>query len=217
MTHDAVLDLVQKTRIIAILRGDMAGRELEIAEALAEGGVSALEVSIVSPNYAAAIRNLAEKLGSKIAIGAGTVLTTGQLGEVADAGASFIVSPNFDPEVVAQTRKLGLASFPGAYTATEVVAASSAGADAVKIFPAVSLGPEYIKALLGPLPTTRFVPTGGITIANAPAYIAAGAFALGIGSDLVGKSDLANPSALTAKAKQFIASAQSKPIQGNNA
>jgi len=210
MTHNAVLNLVQKTRIIAIIRGDMAGRELEIAEALAEGGVSALEVSIVSPNYAAAISNIAKHLGSKIAVGAGTVLTTDQLREVADSGASFIVSPNFDPVVVAETRKLGLASFPGAYTATEVVAASRAGADAIKIFPAVSLGPNYIKALLGPLPDTRFVPTGGITIANAPAYIAAGAWALGIGSELVGSSDLKDPSALAAKAKNFIAAAQGK-------
>ena len=210
MTHDAVIELVQKTRIIAILRGDMGGKELAIAEALAEGGVSALEVSIVSPNYVAAIKNLAVHLGSKIAIGAGTVLTTEQLREVTDCGASFIVSPNFDPEVVALTCTLGLASFPGAYTATEVIAASRAGADAVKIFPAVSLGPDYIRVLRGPLPTTRFVPTGGITLANAPAYIAAGAWALGIGSELVGASDLKDPSSLAAKAKNFIAAAQGK-------
>jgi len=210
MKHDKVIDLVQKTRIIAILRGDMGGRELAIAEALAEGGVDALEVSIVSPNFAAAIKNLAAHLGSKIAIGAGTVLTTEQLREVVDCGASFIVSPNFDPDVVQLTRTLGLASFPGAYTATEVIAASRAGADAVKIFPAVGLGPEYIKALRGPLPQTRFVPTGGITLTNASAYIAAGAWALGIGSELVNASDLKDPSSLAVKAKNFIAAAQGK-------
>ncbi len=208
MNHDEVIDLVQKTRIIAILRGDLGGRELDIAAALVEGGVKVLEVSIVSPNYAAALKNLAKHLGDKVAIGAGTVLTTDQLREVADNGASFIVSPNFDAGVVQLTRSLGLASFPGAYTATEVVAASRAGADAVKIFPATSLGPDYIKALRGPLPKTRFVPTGGITLANASSYIAAGAWALGIASELVGAADLKDPSALPAKAKSFIAAAQ---------
>ncbi len=208
MNHDAVIDLVQKTRIVTIIRGDLGDRELEIAAALIEGGVQVLEVSIVSANYTAVLKNLAKHLGDKVAIGAGTVLTIEQLHEVANCGVSFIVSPNFDAEVVAATRKLGLASFPGAYTATEVVAASKAGADAVKIFPANSLGPDYIKALRAPLPTTRFVPTGGITVATAPSYIAAGAFALGIASELVGTADLKDPSALPSKARAFIAAAQ---------
>ncbi len=210
MRHEEVISLVESSRIVAIVRGDLQEREIEIAGALAEGGVVAVEISIVSPNYAAAIRNLAKQLGDFVAVGAGTVLTTEQLREVAECGASFVVSPNFDPEVVKLTRELGLASFPGGYTPSEAVAATRCGADAVKIFPAVSLGPGYIKALRAPLPTTRLVPTGGITVENAGEYIAAGAWALGIGSELVSRRDLESPepAVIAAKARSFVAAAQ---------
>lgn len=189
LRHEDVIALVGRTKIVAILRGDMGGRELEIAAALEEGGVAALEVSIVSANYAAAITRLAKQVGERMAIGAGTVLSVEQLREVQGCGASFIVSPNFDPEVVEETRRLGLGSFPGAYTATEVVAAWKNGADAVKIFPSGGVG--HLRALRAPLPQIRMVPTGGINAANAGEFLAAGAWGLGIASELVSAKEMA--------------------------
>jgi len=206
MTRQEVLEHIQRTRIIAIIRGEMHGKELEIAEALVEGGISALEISIVSPSYDAAIRKLALHLGDRIAIGAGTVLTVEELRRVADCGASFIVSPNIDRPVIELTRNLGLASFPGAYTPTEIVLADRYGADAVKVFPAVSLGPLYIRALQGPLPGIRLIPTGGIHVQSLAEYQAAGAWAVGIGSELVGCQELDHfdPQQLTDKARNFV-------------
>jgi 2-dehydro-3-deoxyphosphogluconate aldolase/(4S)-4-hydroxy-2-oxoglutarate aldolase len=206
MTRQEVLEHIQRTRVIAIVRGEMHGKELEIAEALVEGGIAALEISIVTPGSDAAIRKLASRLGDRIAIGAGTVLTVEELRRVADCGASFVVSPNIDPPVIELTRNLELASFPGAYTPTEIVLADRYGADAVKVFPAVSLGAPYIRALQGPLPGIRLIPTGGIHLQNLAEYQAAGAWAVGIGSELVGYQELNhfNPQQLTEKARNFV-------------
>lgn len=191
MNAAAALKHIAKTRIIAILRGELGGQEVDLAEALAEGGVTAIEVSTVCPGFSEAIRRIAQKPGNRIAVGAGTVLTMTELHAVVDVGASFIVSPNLNAEVVRETRRLGLASFPGAYTATEIVQAIDAGADAVKIFPAVSLGPGYVRAIRGPLPGARLVPTGGVDLGNITAWLEAGSYAVGIGSELLGKEDLA--------------------------
>ncbi len=146
MQAQDALDHVRRTRIIAILRGDMHQREIEIVDALVAGGITAIEVSVVSPDFSDVIRRLENEFGKRAAIGAGTVLTQAQLSAVAHAGASFVVSPNTDPAIISGTHKLGMASFPGAYTATEIIVASQNGADAVKVFPAVTLGPAYIKA-----------------------------------------------------------------------
>lgn len=193
MQAQDAFDHVQRTRIIAILRGDMHQREIEIVDALVSGGITAIEVSVVSPDFADVIRRLEKEFGSRAAIGAGTVLTQAQLSAVAHAGACFVVSPNTNPAIINGTRELGMASFPGAYTATEIVLASQSGADAVKVFPAVMLGPAYIKALRGPLPETRLIPTGGIHLGNMEDYFVAGSFAVGIGSELVGKSEMNSP------------------------
>ncbi|MEK7830652.1 MAG: bifunctional 4-hydroxy-2-oxoglutarate aldolase/2-dehydro-3-deoxy-phosphogluconate aldolase, partial [Acidobacteriota bacterium] len=135
----------------------------------------------------AAINRLARRFGSEIAVGAGTVLTPNEVLRVADAGARFIVSPNRDIAVIEQTKKLDLVSLPGCFTPSEVVEAVNAGADAAKLFPANSLGPAFVKALRGPLPQIRTVPTGGVTAELAREYFAAGAWAIGAGSELIGK------------------------------
>lgn len=204
------LDHVQQTRIIAILRGDLLGRELAIAESLMEAGITAIEVSAVSPQFAEIIRNLQRYFKGRAAIGAGTILRLSELHAAVDADASFVVSPNTDAKIVTATRKLGLASFPGAYTATEILQAMDAGADAVKVFPAVSLGPAYIKALRGPLPNAKLVPTGGVDMGNLTAFLEAGSFAVGIGSELVGRPEIESTdlSALKKKAQAFAALAR---------
>ncbi len=210
MTGLMALDHVRRTRIIAILRGEFLGRELQLAEALVDGGITAIEVSAVSPNFAGIIRKLQRALDQRAAIGVGTALKPAQLSAAADAGASFVVSPDINAGIVKETKRLGLASFPGAYTVTEILQAMDAGADAVKIFPAVSLGPAHIKAVRGPLPNARLVPTGGIDLTNLKAFLEAGSFAVGIGSELVGRDEIhaVDLSPLQTKARAFAEAAR---------
>jgi len=187
MTSDQVLKQIEAGRIIAILRGDFGGREEEIVSVLIEAGVTAVEVTLNSPNAFDSINRLSAKFGSRIAVGAGTVLRVDEVERVADSGARFIVSPNRNASVIKTTKRLGLVSLPGCFTPSEIVEALDAGADAAKLFPAQSLGIDFIKAMRGPLPDVRLVPTGGVTPEAARSYIVAGAWALGVGSELVGK------------------------------
>lgn len=178
---------IEAGKIIAILRGDFVGREEDIVAAMISGGLTAVEVTLNSRDAFAAINRLAKRFGSEMAVGAGTVLTPNEVLRAADAGAQFIVSPNRNIAVIEQTKKLDLVSLPGCFTPSEVVEAVNAGADAAKLFPATSLGPAFVKALRGPLPQIRTVPTGGVTAELACEYFAAGAWAIGAGSELIGK------------------------------
>jgi 2-dehydro-3-deoxyphosphogluconate aldolase/(4S)-4-hydroxy-2-oxoglutarate aldolase len=215
MTHNKVLENIHQHKIIAIIRGDMRGREIDIAKALIAGGITAIEVSLISRSALQMIQNLVTHLGEIAAIGAGTVLSIGDVDAVKEHGASFIVSPNTDKEVIERTRTLGMASFPGAYTPTEIVQATQWGADAVKIFPALALGPEFVSALRGPFPGLKTVPTGGVTSQNAGSYIRAGAWALGIGSELVRSSEARdfNAEALAARACTFAGTVRETAAQ----
>jgi 2-dehydro-3-deoxyphosphogluconate aldolase / (4S)-4-hydroxy-2-oxoglutarate aldolase len=179
---------IEAGRIIAILRGDFKGREEEIVSAMREGGLTAVEVTLNSPGALPAIHRLSFRFGSDMAVGAGTVMTVEEVKRAADAGAGFIVSPNRDVSVIEATKRLNLFSLPGCFTPSEVVEALNAGADAVKLFPATSLGPGFVRALAGPLPRVRTVPTGGVTAELVRDYFAAGAWAIGAGSELLGKS-----------------------------
>jgi len=187
VTCDQTIEQIESGRIIAILRGDFGGREEEIVNALVESGITAAEVTLNSPGAIDSIGRLAASFGSRIAVGAGTVLRPEEVERAADAGASFIVSPNLNAKVIEVTKRLGLISAPGCFTPSEIVEAMGAGADAVKLFPAQCLGPDFIKAMRGPLPNVRLIPTGGVTPEAARGYIAAGAWALGVGSELIGK------------------------------
>jgi 2-dehydro-3-deoxyphosphogluconate aldolase/(4S)-4-hydroxy-2-oxoglutarate aldolase len=180
-----VMQTLQESRLIAILRGDFAGKEIDIAGALVEGGVRVMEVSIVSKDYKNVIARIAQNFGSRVSIGAGTVLTIEQLNEVTGSGATFVVSPDCNDAVVAETRRLGCASFPGAFTPTEIVRALNSGADAVKLFPASSLGPDFVRGVRGPLPAIKLIPTGGVNLDNIGRWFGAGAWAVAIGSELV--------------------------------
>jgi Entner-Doudoroff aldolase len=190
MKSEQVLKQIEAGRIVAILRGDFSGREGEIVRALAESGITAVEVTLNSPGAFDAIGRLAAGFGADIAVGAGTVLTPGEVERAAGAGARFIVSPNRNARVIETTKRLGLVSLPGCFTPSEIVEALEAGADAIKLFPAQCLGLDFLKALRGPLPGVRVIPTGGVTPEVARAYLAAGAWALGVGSELIGKDVL---------------------------
>jgi len=210
VTCDQIIERIEAGRIVAILRGDFSGREEEIVNALVEAGITAVEVTLNSPRAFDSISRLAAIFGSRVAVGAGTVLRPEEVERSASVGARFIVSPNCERRVIEATKRTGLVSLPGCFTPSEVVEALDAGADAIKLFPAQCLGADFIKAMRGPLPDVRMVPTGGVTPEAARSYIAAGAWALGVGSELIGK-DVMNDrgfEALRRRAADFVQAAR---------
>jgi 2-dehydro-3-deoxyphosphogluconate aldolase/(4S)-4-hydroxy-2-oxoglutarate aldolase len=176
------LDQILENKIVAIIRGADPADVLRIGHALQLGGVNILEVTLNSPNALQVIKELVDKM-KDILVGAGTVLSAADAEASFDAGARFIISPNTNIETIAATKKLGIVSIPGAYSATEVVNAFSNGGDIIKIFPATNA--EYIKILRGPLSHIPMMPTGGITAENISGFKKAGAVAFGIGTSLV--------------------------------
>jgi 2-dehydro-3-deoxyphosphogluconate aldolase/(4S)-4-hydroxy-2-oxoglutarate aldolase len=200
------LQHILQHKLVAIIRGPQPADVLRIAEALYQGGVRTLEVTMNSPGALDVIEQLSETMHGKLLLGAGTVLTQEEAEASVKAGARFIISPNVDVETIKSTKQLGAISIPGAYTATEIVLAHKSGADIVKVFPAAA-NPAYIKDLRGPLPHIRLMPTGGITIENIGAFKKAGAVAYGIGSALVdARQEVTEEylNQLTIKAKQMV-------------
>lgn len=201
-----VIQAVQETGIVAIVRGTGAGEIVKIAGALYEGGIRAIEVTCNTDGYLDMIRTLTDTLGDKMLIGAGTVLSpvTAQL--VIDAGAKFVLAPDFNPEVVQLVHQNQKLAVPGVTTPSEMLAAYRLGVDIVKLFPAGALGPRYLKDIRGPLNNAAIMPVGGITLDNLAEFVQAGATAFGIGGELVDKKAIAagNFSVLTEKAKAFI-------------
>jgi 2-dehydro-3-deoxyphosphogluconate aldolase/(4S)-4-hydroxy-2-oxoglutarate aldolase len=170
---------------IAILRASTARHLVKAAEALVEEGFRVLEFPLTTPGAADAIAAARAALGDGVLIGAGTVLDGTHAEQAMASGAQLLVSPGLCLDVVAAGRAGGVPVLPGAFTTTEVLAAQQAGASLVKLFPVNVVGPEYLTALRQPLPGLRAVPTGGVTLASAGAWLAAGAAALGLGSPLV--------------------------------
>jgi 2-dehydro-3-deoxyphosphogalactonate aldolase len=171
--------------LIAILRGVEPANAVAIGETLLAAGIARIEVPLNSPEPLKSIAAMQEALGDRAAIGAGTVLEPEEVRAVAATGATFIVSPNADPRVIARTKALGLASYPGVFTATECFAALQAGADALKIFPAGVMGPSGVTALRAVLPPqTRIYAVGGAGPADFAAWLAAGCDGFGLGSAL---------------------------------
>ena len=189
--------------LVAILRGIRPAEVEAVGEALADAGFSLIEVPLNSPDPLQSIERLARRLEGRSVVGAGTVLTPGQVREVARAGGRIIVSPNTDPEVIAATVKAGLASLPGCFTATEAFAALAAGAHGLKFFPAEAMSPAVLKALCAVLP--REVPklaVGGITADTMAPWIKAGAHGFGLGSALYSQGATAD--AVAANAAAFV-------------
>ena len=193
--------LIKRCGIIAILRGDFSVEDMfRIGEALLAGTVTVMEATLNSPSALTAIPKLRQHFGDAMLIGAGTVRDVNQAQAAFDAGAEFLVSPNFDAETVSFTLKNGLLHLPGVFTATEAQTAFAAGCRMLKLFPMETGGPSYLKALRAPLNDIDFVPTGGISLENIAEYARAGAVAVGLGSKLI-LNNKQSSSDLTAKAK----------------
>lgn len=211
--RDYLIELVLKTKVVAIVRGLESGYE-GLAQALYDGGVRAIEVTFNQKDPSQwskttnAIRGIKALMGDKMAVGAGTVTSTELVKLAYDAGAQFIVSPDVDPEVICLTRELGLVSMPGAMTPTEIKQAHNAGADFVKVFPAGNLGSGYIKAVRGPLNHIRMLAVGGVSEKNAAEFMRVGCVGVGVGGNLVNKDWIANGEfqKITALAQQLCAS-----------
>jgi 2-dehydro-3-deoxyphosphogluconate aldolase / (4S)-4-hydroxy-2-oxoglutarate aldolase len=206
----AFLDRVGAVPVVAILRAGDAGRFLEVGRVLYEGGVRAVEVTLTSRGALEAFGRLREELPGDALLGVGTVRSVGDAERAVDAGATYLVAPDFRAEVVAWAAGRDVPVVPGALTPTEVGAAWAAGATAVKVFPVSAVGgPAYVKAIRAPLPEVPLVPTGGVGIDDLGAYLAAGAVAVGVGSPLLG--DAGDPGgdleALAGRARRAVAAA----------
>lgn len=200
------LEQILEYKIVAILRGCVPARIPDIAAALWAGGVRLLEITLNSPGALKAIREVADTMGERLLVGAGTVLNAAEAEAAIDAGARFILSPSLDIDTIRVTKQLGAVSIPGAFSATEILTAYRNGADIVKIFPA-SVGASYFRDIRGPLPQIPLMPTGGVNLDNIREFRAAGAVAYGIGSALVPAGQETTPealSALTQRAVEYI-------------
>ncbi|RKR92351.1 2-keto-3-deoxy-phosphogluconate aldolase [Micromonospora pisi] len=180
-----LLDTLRTHRLLAIVRGDDPTAALATVLTLADSGVNLIEVSLTSTDAYGVISRARAALGAGYALGAGTVLTAEQAGQAAEAGATYLVTPAVAPSLE-EAGRLGLPVLAGALTPTEVVQATTAGAAAIKLFPASIGGPEYLRALRDPFPRTPFVPVGGVDAAGARSYLDRGAVAVGVGSPLLG-------------------------------
>ncbi|GHD44505.1 bifunctional 4-hydroxy-2-oxoglutarate aldolase/2-dehydro-3-deoxy-phosphogluconate aldolase [Mycetocola manganoxydans] len=202
------LDRLKSTRVLAVLRAPSPDSALRAADALVDGGVTGLEITFSTPDAPAVIRALDEKYGDRIYVGAGTVTTQEQATRAAEAGAKFLVSPGTRENLTRAMKDTGLIVMTGALSPSEVMAAVEYGTDVVKIFPASLGGPAFLTALRGPFPTVPLMPTGGVSPENIGEWFAAGAIAVGAGSDLVSSAALTagDWAAITRRAEAYAAS-----------
>lgn len=197
---DQVLDQMLASGVIAVLRARDAKGLTQVARALGEGGVRALEITLTTPGAVASIAELS-RAADEMLIGAGTVLDAAAARSVMDAGARFVVSPVLEPDVIRVCKERDIPCIPGALTPTEILGAWRAGASLVKLFPAAAVGAGFVRDLLAPLPFLRIVPSGGVTLDSVGDWIRAGAAAVSVGSTLLG----APPGELSARARAFVA------------
>jgi 2-dehydro-3-deoxyphosphogluconate aldolase/(4S)-4-hydroxy-2-oxoglutarate aldolase len=208
MTKDEVLKHIEEIGVIPVVRAASAEEAVAVAEAIGEGGIPVLEITMTVPGAVTVIAELSKRYGDRVLVGAGTVLDPEVAGNCIKAGAQFVVSPALNLNTIERCNRDGIVIFPGALTPTEVVTAWQAGADAVKVFPCSAVGgPKYLRALKAPLPQVRLVPTGGVSLTTAKDFIAAGAWALGVGADLVNTEAirLGNRESVITAARAYIA------------
>jgi 2-dehydro-3-deoxyphosphogluconate aldolase / (4S)-4-hydroxy-2-oxoglutarate aldolase len=213
----ATRERVERLGAVAVVRLHSTEAAIRVADALHAGGVTALEITVTVPDAFAVISAVARRFGDEVCVGVGTVFDVETVRGAVAAGAQYVVSPVFRPALIAESHRLGVPAMPGAITPTEMLTAHEAGADIVKIFPADTFGPGYIKSVLAPMPFLRLMPTGGVTPENVGSWLAAGAVAVGLGGSLVDASLVAKGDwdAITARARRVteaVAEARAKAV-----
>jgi 2-dehydro-3-deoxyphosphogluconate aldolase/(4S)-4-hydroxy-2-oxoglutarate aldolase len=207
MEKGAVLKTLREIGLVPVLRAQSVDQAMALAAAVAAGGVTVLEITMTVPGAIQVMRRLAEQRPD-ILIGAGTVLDAETARMCILEGAQFVVSPALNLKTIEMCHRYSIAVLPGALTPTEIVTAWQAGADVVKVFPANAMGgAKYLTSLKGPLPQVEMVPTGGVMLGTAAEFLEAGAFALGVGSDLVAAKEIeaGRPEVITEIAKKYLA------------
>ncbi len=200
-----VLKRVLDSGLVAIVRTDSPDQAARIAEACAEGGVAALEITFTVPRAAAVISELVRRYQpEEMIVGAGTVLDPETARVAILAGAQFLVSPALNPETARLANRYQVPYMPGADNVRDVIEAMECGADIIKVFPGEVLGPEFVKTVKAPLPQASLMPTGGVSIENAATWIKAGACALGVGGNLIAGAKTGDYAGITTLARRFI-------------
>jgi 2-dehydro-3-deoxyphosphogluconate aldolase/(4S)-4-hydroxy-2-oxoglutarate aldolase len=207
MSRAATVRAIEDSGVVGIIRMKDPSRLPGVVEALAEGGVRALEITMTVPGAVDLIRQTAASLPAGFLLGAGTVLDVETARRVVDAGARFLVSPVMRLDLIAAARELDVPIMPGCLSPTEILTAWDAGADIIKVFPATALGPGYLRDIHGPLPHVKLMPTGGVSVENAGDWIRGGAVAVGVGSALLDPAALAagRYDSVLEKAKRIVA------------
>ncbi|HLJ97455.1 MAG TPA: bifunctional 4-hydroxy-2-oxoglutarate aldolase/2-dehydro-3-deoxy-phosphogluconate aldolase [Gemmataceae bacterium] len=207
MSKECQLRQVVDCGIVAVVRSPNSQQLVEVARALADGGVSVVEITMSVPNALDVLRQVRHALGDHVLLGAGTVLDPETARAVLLAGAEYIVAPTVNLEVIRLCQRYNKLVMPGAFTPTEILTAWEAGADIVKVFPADVVGPAFFKAMRGPLPQIRLMPTGGVDLTTAAAFLEAGACCLGVGGQLVEPKAVAekNFDRIRELARQYVA------------
>ena len=201
------LQKILNEKLVGIIRGFETEDALSITKALSEGGVNIFEITLNSNKPFHTIERVTDELGDKVLVGAGTVLDPESARSALAAGAQFILSPAVNLETIKLTKRYGAVSIPGAFTPTEILTAHEEGGDIIKVFPASTLGPSFVKDLKGPLDQIKLLPTGGVNLNNVSAYIQAGVAGVGLGSSLVNKTEKVSQlylNKLTENARQFV-------------
>lgn len=207
MKKEEVLRKIYECGVVPVVRASTAEEATRVVEAVREGGVAVLEITMTVPRAVRVIESVADAYGDSVVVGAGTVLDAETARACMLAGAQFVVSPALDVGTVECCRRHGVAVMPGALTPTEVVRAWQAGADVVKVFPCGALGgAKYLKSLKAPLPQIELMPTGGVSLSTAAEFIGAGAFALGVGADLADTKAIreGRPEAISEAARAYV-------------
>ncbi|MFQ5648407.1 MAG: bifunctional 4-hydroxy-2-oxoglutarate aldolase/2-dehydro-3-deoxy-phosphogluconate aldolase [bacterium] len=176
---------------IAVIRMSDSSKLRKVAQAIHKGGISAIEITMTTPNALMVIEEIARSMGDTIQVGVGSVLDAETARRAIEAGAQYVVSPVFKPEIIKTAHSYDIPAMPGAFTPTEILAAHESGADIVKVFPADVVGMAFFKAVKAPMPHLKLMPTGGVSLTNAGEWIKAGACAVGVGSALLDKKAIA--------------------------
>jgi 2-dehydro-3-deoxyphosphogluconate aldolase/(4S)-4-hydroxy-2-oxoglutarate aldolase len=211
MSREEVERRIEEIGIVPVVRAAGVEEARQAVDAILQGGIPVVEITMTVAGAVDVIRDVVRQVGNKVLVGAGTVVTEEQAEACLDAGARFLVSPGLSLAMMRAAQARGTLAIPGALTPTELMTAAAEGGSVVKIFPCGSVGgPKYLKALRGPFPKAKLIPTGGVSVANAAEYIAAGAFAVGVGSDLVDTAALrqGNPEKIVNAARELVAAVQ---------